>query len=72
MQSHWSPYDSILKLAFCTGHLPQVDDGPQGRQQGLGSVAPHASLAQEHCQACDDAVQHFLFGLQNTLRSVPP
>ena len=35
-------------------------------------VASHASLAQEHCQAWDDAVQRNLFSLQNTIRSVPP
>ena len=35
-------------------------------------MAMHASLAQEHCQAWDDAVQHILLGLQNTSGSVPP
>ena len=53
-------------------HLPQVVDGPQGRQQRMCRVASHASLAQEHCQAWDDAVQHVLLSLQNTIGSVTP
>ena len=35
-------------------------------------MASHASLAQEHCQARDGAIQHILLSLQNTIRSVPP
>ena len=35
-------------------------------------VPSHASLVQELCQAWDDAVQHILLGLQNTIRSAPP
>ena len=35
-------------------------------------MASHASLVQEHCQARDDAIQHILLSLQNTIRSVPP
>ena len=35
-------------------------------------MASHASLAQEHCQAWDDAVQLILLSLQKTIRSVPP
>ena len=35
-------------------------------------MASHASLAQEHCQAWDDAIQHILLSLQNTIRLVPP
>ena len=35
-------------------------------------MASHASLAQEHCQAWDDAVRHMLLSLQDTIRSVPP
>ena len=34
-------------------------------------MASHASLAQQHCQAWDDTVQHVLLSLQKTIRSVP-
>ena len=35
-------------------------------------MASHASLAQEHCQAWDDAVQHIFLSLQKITRSVSP
>ena len=37
-----------------------------------GCAGWQASLAQEHCQAWDDVVQHVLLSLQNTIGSVPP
>ena len=42
------------------------------RQQRMCRAASYASLAQEHCQAWYDAVQHILCGLQSTIRLLSP